>query len=105
MFERILVPLDGSPGAERVIPAAARIARAFGGSVILLSVVAPPVTPGKFSVPEVFPKAPTEEELAEATAYLRDCSVRQTGWHHDRSANARRCSSSDDPVCYSIVTC
>lgn len=71
MFERILVPLDGSPGAERAIPAAARIARAFGGSVILLSVVAPPVTPGKFSVPEVFPKAPTEEELAEATAYLR----------------------------------
>lgn len=71
MFERILVPLDGSPVAERAIPAAARIARAFGGSVIVLSVVTPPVTPGKFSVPEEYPKADTEEELAEATAYLR----------------------------------
>jgi nucleotide-binding universal stress UspA family protein len=71
MFERILVPLDGSSVAERAIPAAASIARAFGGSVILLSVVAPPVTPGKFSVPEEYPKASTEEERASATAYLR----------------------------------
>ena len=71
MFEQILVPLDGSPVAERAIPAAARIARAFGGSVIVLSVVTPPVTPGKFSVPEEYPKADTEEERASATAYLR----------------------------------
>jgi nucleotide-binding universal stress UspA family protein len=71
MFERILVPLDGSRSAERAIPAAARIARAFGGTVIVLSVVTPEVSPGKFSVPEAYPTAPTEQELAEATAYLR----------------------------------
>ncbi len=41
MFERILVPLDGSPVAERAIPAVARVARAFAGSVIILSVIAP----------------------------------------------------------------
>ena len=71
MFERILVPLDGSSVAERAIPAAARIARAFGSSVILLSVATPEVTSGKFSVPEEYPKASPEDELAEANTYLR----------------------------------
>jgi len=71
MFERILVPLDGSPVAERAIPAVACIARAFGGSVIMLSVVTPPVSSGKFSSPEAYPKVGTDEELAEATEYLK----------------------------------
>jgi nucleotide-binding universal stress UspA family protein len=39
MFQRILVPLDGSTRAERAIPVAARIARASRGSVILVRVV------------------------------------------------------------------
>jgi nucleotide-binding universal stress UspA family protein len=39
MFQRILVPLDGSTRAERAIPVAARLAHASGGSVILVSVV------------------------------------------------------------------
>lgn len=39
MFERILVPLDGSARAARAIPMAARIANATHGSVILGSVV------------------------------------------------------------------
>lgn len=38
MFQRILVPLDGSKRAERALPVAARLARASGGTVILLSV-------------------------------------------------------------------
>lgn len=71
MFQRILVPLDGSPRAERAIPAAARIARAFGGSVIMLRVVAPPISYGKFSALEAYPQASTEEELASASAYLQ----------------------------------
>jgi nucleotide-binding universal stress UspA family protein len=41
MFERILVPLDGSPGAERAIPVAACIARNAGGSLVFLQVVPP----------------------------------------------------------------
>jgi nucleotide-binding universal stress UspA family protein len=71
MFQRILVPLDGSTRAESALPVAARSARAFGGSVILLHVAAPPVSSGKFSVPEAFPKVGTDEELAEATEYLK----------------------------------
>jgi nucleotide-binding universal stress UspA family protein len=39
MFKRILVPLDGSDSAEQAIPLAARIARASGGTVILVQVV------------------------------------------------------------------
>lgn len=38
MFQKILVPLDGSDRAKQAIPVAARIARASGGTVILLTV-------------------------------------------------------------------
>lgn len=41
MFQRIMVPLDGSERARQAIPVAARIARASGGSLILFSVLAP----------------------------------------------------------------
>ena len=48
MFQRqkdtkILVPLDGSKRAERALPVAARIARACGGSVVLLRAVTIPI--------------------------------------------------------------
>src|SRR5438067_2896466 len=39
MFKRILVPLDGSGRAERALPIAARLARASGGSILLVRVV------------------------------------------------------------------
>lgn len=39
MFQRILVPLDGSACAERALPVAARLARTSGGSIIMLRVV------------------------------------------------------------------
>ena len=42
MFERILVPLDGSARAEHAIPVAARLVRASGGVVVLLRVAGLP---------------------------------------------------------------
>src|SRR5579884_4248417 len=39
MFHRILVPLDGSKHAELAAPAAARLARASGGSIVLAHIV------------------------------------------------------------------
>ncbi|HEV2237187.1 MAG TPA: universal stress protein [Ktedonobacterales bacterium] len=39
MFQRILVPLDGSPRAELALPVAARLARASGGMVMLTQIV------------------------------------------------------------------
>jgi nucleotide-binding universal stress UspA family protein len=49
MFQRILVPLDGSPGAEHAIPVAAHIARNAGGSLVFLQVVPPLPVRGKRS--------------------------------------------------------
>jgi nucleotide-binding universal stress UspA family protein len=72
MFQRVLVPLDGSQRAERAIPVASRIAQAFGSSVIMLHVAAPPVSTGKINVPEAFPKVGTDEELAETAEYLKN---------------------------------
>ena len=40
-IERILVPLDGTPFAERAIPAAARLARLGRGSLVLARVEEP----------------------------------------------------------------
>ncbi|GCF08686.1 universal stress protein [Dictyobacter arantiisoli] len=41
MFQRILVPLDGSKRAERLVPVALRLAHSNGGTIILLRVVNP----------------------------------------------------------------
>lgn len=43
MFQRILVPLDGSPRAEQAIPVAARIAHTSGGTLVLLQVAGIPL--------------------------------------------------------------
>jgi nucleotide-binding universal stress UspA family protein len=43
MEHQILVPLDGSPVAETVLPHAALLARATGSSLTLMEVVPPPV--------------------------------------------------------------
>jgi nucleotide-binding universal stress UspA family protein len=42
MYQRILVPLDGSACAEHAVPVAARIAGAWSGAVVLLRVVEAP---------------------------------------------------------------
>jgi nucleotide-binding universal stress UspA family protein len=71
MFQRILIPLDGSTRAERAIPVAARLAHASGGSVILVRVVS------KFSSlwPSVAERTTLAQQvlaadLAEAERYL-----------------------------------
>jgi nucleotide-binding universal stress UspA family protein len=43
MFQRIFVPLDGSPRAESAVPVAAQIARATGGSLLLVQVIRLPI--------------------------------------------------------------
>ena len=75
MFQRILVPLDGSARAEQAIPAAARIARAFGGVIILLCVVPPASRLEKVRVPEAYPTVGTDEQLAEAAEYLKSVAA------------------------------
>lgn len=48
MFQQIVVPLDGSVRAEQALPIAAHIARACGGSVLLLRVVTTPIDYGPY---------------------------------------------------------
>lgn len=52
MFQKILVPLDGSPRAERAIPVAARLTTASGGTVVFLQVA---------GLPSVFMPYPTAD--------------------------------------------
>jgi len=70
MFKRILVPLDGSARAEQAIPVAARIARAIGGSIILLRVATAPVDTGKYSSTSGYVEETVDVDLAGATNYL-----------------------------------
>ncbi len=70
MFQRIVVPLDGSTRAEQALPIAARIARASHGSVLLLSVLVPPMSLSwSMQLPPSFP-ANQEAEHQATTAYL-----------------------------------
>lgn len=72
MFQRILVPLDGSPRAERALPVAARIARASGGSILLLQVVSPPIDyGGGLGAGGLVSGEMIESDIAEASSYLK----------------------------------
>src|SRR5574340_393532 len=70
MFKQILVPLDGSNRAEQSIHVAAPIARAHGGSVILLRVATAPIDTGKYSSSTGYAEEIVNADLKEATSYL-----------------------------------
>lgn len=61
MYQRILVPLDGTTHAERALPVAARIARASGASMVLLQVADTPV---EYEALSKYPSPITKEDLA-----------------------------------------
>src|SRR3989442_1635743 len=71
MFGQILVPLDGSFRAEQALPVAARIARATGGSLLLVQVVTPSVddSGGLAPVP-IMTGEIVEEDMNRAADYL-----------------------------------
>lgn len=73
MFQRILVPLDGSQRAERSIPVAARMARTSSGFVILVRIVETPVEywSSLAQIPSAtLVETAIEAEVAEAEHYL-----------------------------------
>lgn len=69
-LDRILVPLDGSELAERVLEPVAALASASGGSCTLLRVVAPIYAEQPHSAALVSDDEAIEGERAEAAAYL-----------------------------------
>ena len=96
MYERILVPLDGSALAEGVLPHAMEVAKRFGSEVVLLQAVGtlaeilgqmaagdgtPVVGPGTAGVAPIVTEAMTQRALAQhegvvasARSYLTDQS-------------------------------
>ncbi len=72
MFQRILVPLDGSTRAESAVPVAARLAQASGGSVILLQVAVFPIHIEPEKKPaEIYSQEVFDQGIASAERYLQ----------------------------------
>jgi nucleotide-binding universal stress UspA family protein len=73
MFNRILVPLDGSPLAECVLPHVTAFAKVFNSQVTLLQILEQPYSPAVARAID-----PLEWQLvkAEADAYLNEITTR-----------------------------
>jgi nucleotide-binding universal stress UspA family protein len=69
VIQEILVPLDGSPLAESVLPAAAALAKAFGARVKLLHIV-------EAAAPDTIHGQPHLTEGDQAQAYLDEVAHR-----------------------------
>jgi nucleotide-binding universal stress UspA family protein len=76
MFQHILVPLDGSTRAEQALPVATRIARATGGSLLLVQVVPQPIDYSGGWAPIVAGEM-IEVEMDGATDYLKAMAASQ----------------------------
>ncbi len=71
MFHRILVPLDGSRRAEMAVPAAARLARASHGTVMLMRSIVPLTPYGPYmSSPSGPPAVQGSQERDAVLTYL-----------------------------------
>ena len=71
VFKRILVPLDGSDFAERALSAAARIARATDGSIVLFGVATTPVDYGPYIArSKAYAEAVVQNDLRRVREYL-----------------------------------
>lgn len=87
MFERILVPLDGSPTAELILPQIARILNREDSEIILLRVIDTPDAPGM-----VLDDGIWNCEREAATKYVHDLALRlgkKTPKVHARIADGR----------------
>lgn len=72
MFRRILVPLDGSRRAEVAIPAAARLAQATHGAVILMSSIVPLTPYGPYiTTPSGPASTQSSRERDQLLSYLK----------------------------------
>jgi len=79
MFQKILIPLDGSPLAEAVLPYIIPIAKAYGSQVVLTNVVAPPTVEfaGDFTgIQHPYLDQLTEEAKTWAAGYLQKVADR-----------------------------
>jgi len=73
MYQKILVPMDGSKGAERILPHAETLATSYGATVILLRVLQKVIIgDGYKNIQYEESMAASRQALREAEAYLEE---------------------------------
>ncbi len=71
MYENILVPLDGSPRAERILPYVEELASKFGSRITLLQIVEPEVAlVSPYDIAPYYATDAVQRRTQEANAYL-----------------------------------
>lgn len=70
MYNQILVPLDGSELAEMALPHAESLARKYDATLVLLSVVTPPVITGRGAKAMELFEEQIDTLMQEADGYL-----------------------------------
>ncbi len=70
MYQHILVPLDGSPLAERALVHATAIAHKFGSEITLVQVIPPVYAPVTPEMAVIQPIVPLDELQKESESYL-----------------------------------
>lgn len=99
MFNRILVPLDGSALAEGAIPHAEQFARIFGSKIILLQIL-DPVT--YHENPASLDPLTWQIRKAEADMYMNRTASRIREHLHSQEKTTGEGSAIEDPVEYAI---
>jgi nucleotide-binding universal stress UspA family protein len=80
MYKRILVPLDGSPLAEGVIPHVQELAKSIGAEVVLLRVAFAHIFPGADPIEtQVTVVQEAEAYVADQAKLLQDAGVKAEG--------------------------
>lgn len=73
MYQKILVPLDGSERAERVLPHAKALAQRMNAKVVLLQIVNPRLElPGEMGASVALHNTELERRTTEAREYLKN---------------------------------
>ena len=99
MYQRILVPLDGSERAESILPYVEELARVHGSSIIFLQVIEPGaimVTP--YDMTAYFDSDMAEKWVDEAKQYLSSLKDE----YHAKNLDAR-CLVEQGPVVRTII--
>lgn len=72
MYKKILVPLDGSKRAERILPYVEELAKKFGSHLVLLQVIEPSVVlAAPYDMGHYYDITQIERVTEEAKEYLR----------------------------------
>lgn len=74
MYKKILVPLDGSRRAERILPHVEKLAHVFEAEIILLQVIEPGLyhrDPYSYATSVALDKAERDKLKSEVKSYLR----------------------------------